>query len=125
MGAYGIGCLDELPAFVQAPDAAFESRFVCQMVLRLREEGIPHAATGLGAALDGADPRRVGRTVADAIERSDIADAFPGVNLDGLQAGIWGSPAERNRLLREGDRVELYRPLAMDPREARRLKAGV
>ena len=63
--------------------------------------------------------------VADAIERSDIADAFPGVNLDGLQAGIWGSPAERNRLLREGDRVELYRPLAMDPREARRLKAGV
>ena len=66
-----------------------------------------------------------GSTVADAIERSDIADAFPGVNLDGLQAGIWGSPAERNRLLREGDRVELYRPLAMDPREARRLKAGV
>ena len=66
-----------------------------------------------------------GSTVADAIERSDIVDAFPGVNLDGLQAGIWGSPAERNRLLREGDRVELYRPLAMDPREARRLKAGV
>ena len=66
-----------------------------------------------------------GGTVADAIERSDIADAFPGVDLDGLQAGIWGSPAERNRLLREGDRVELYRPLAMDPREARRLKAGV
>ena len=66
-----------------------------------------------------------GSTVADAIETSGIAGAFPGIDLDELQAGIWGNPAERTRSLREGDRVELYRPLEIDPREARRLKAGV
>ncbi len=66
----------------------------------------------------------VGSTVADAIRRSDLASEFPGIDLDGLQAGVWGTPTERGRRLQDGDRVELYRPLEMDPREARRLKAG-
>ena len=64
-------------------------------------------------------------TVADAIDRSDIADAFPGIDFDGLQAGIWGKPVERSCALRDGDRIELYRALLIDPRESRRLKAGV
>ncbi len=65
-----------------------------------------------------------GATVAEAIARSGLALRFPGVRFDSLQAGIWGRPVSRDRVLEEGERVELYRPLEMDPREARRLKAG-
>ena len=64
-------------------------------------------------------------TVADAIRQSGVERRFPGVDFDALQAGIWGKPVEREKKLRNGDRVELYRPLEMDPREARRLKARV
>ncbi len=35
-------------------------------------------------------------------------------------AGIWGKPVKPTQRLRDGDRVELYRPLLIDPREARR-----
>ena len=65
-----------------------------------------------------------GSTVADAIKRSALAQEFPTVDFDQLQAGVWGKLVERGRVLLDGDRVELYRPLMMDPREARRLKAG-
>jgi putative ubiquitin-RnfH superfamily antitoxin RatB of RatAB toxin-antitoxin module len=66
-----------------------------------------------------------GATVADALAASGMARQFPGEDLDGLQAGIWGQPVERSRLVRDGDRIELFRPLERDPREARRLKAGI
>ena len=66
-----------------------------------------------------------GATVADAIDASTIAQQFPGLDLGELQAGIWGKPVERGRKVRDGDRVELYKPLEMDPREARRLRARV
>lgn len=66
-----------------------------------------------------------GATVADALEASRIALQFPDENLDALQTGLWGQPVDRDRPVKDGDRVELFRPLEMDPREARRLKAGV
>jgi putative ubiquitin-RnfH superfamily antitoxin RatB of RatAB toxin-antitoxin module len=66
-----------------------------------------------------------GAVVADALRLCNIDERFPEVCLDELQAGIWGKPVERTHTLREGDRVEVYRPLEMDPREARRLKVGV
>lgn len=61
-----------------------------------------------------------GSTVSDAIATSGIARHFPEDRLDGLQAGVWGQCVDRKHVLSDGDRVELYRPLAMDPREARR-----
>ncbi|MBT8106149.1 MAG: RnfH family protein [Woeseiaceae bacterium] len=66
-----------------------------------------------------------GATVAEAISQSGIERRFPEIDMSVLQVGIWGRPAERSRVLREDDRVEIYRPLETDPREARRLKAGV
>ena len=66
-----------------------------------------------------------GSTVADVIDKGNLLRDFPDLVLEEVQAGIWGRPVERDRVVREGDRVELYRPLEMDPREARRLKAGV
>jgi putative ubiquitin-RnfH superfamily antitoxin RatB of RatAB toxin-antitoxin module len=66
-----------------------------------------------------------GASVAQAIYLSGIERRFPEIDISALQVGIWGQPVDRSRVLREGDRVEIYRPLAIDPREARRLKAGV
>lgn len=63
-------------------------------------------------------------TVGDVIRASGIARHFPDIEFGQLQAGVWGKPVERSYTVRDGDRVELYRPLEMDPREARRLKAG-
>jgi len=66
-----------------------------------------------------------GSTVDDAIGHSKLALEFPDTDIHRLQAGVWGRPVERGHVLLDGDRVELYRPLAMDPRDARRLKAGI
>ena len=65
-----------------------------------------------------------GATVSEAIATSGIAGQFPDLDFEELQAGIWGKPVERACAVRDGDRVELYRSLEMDPREARRLRAG-
>jgi len=61
-----------------------------------------------------------GATIADAVTLSGIAEKFPDEDLDALQTGIWGRLADRTAVLRQGDRVEIYRPLLRDPREARR-----
>lgn len=59
-------------------------------------------------------------TVDDAIAASGIAERFPDERLQTLETGIWGRPAERQATVRDGDRVEIYRPLLRDPRDARR-----
>jgi putative ubiquitin-RnfH superfamily antitoxin RatB of RatAB toxin-antitoxin module len=56
-----------------------------------------------------------GSTVGDA-----VSAAFPGVALEGLVSGVWGKPRVLSDTLRDQDRVELYRPLRVDPKEARR-----
>lgn len=65
-----------------------------------------------------------GATVADAISASGIERQFPQHDLALLPVGIWGRQAGRDRPLSDGDRVEIYRPLAVDPREARRTLAA-
>lgn len=65
-----------------------------------------------------------GATVADAIARSDVAALFPEHDLGRLPVGIWGRVVERDQPLEDGDRVEIYRPLAIDPREQRRALAA-
>lgn len=65
-----------------------------------------------------------GATVADVIAASGLAQEFPDYDLDALQAGVWGKPVDRARQVKDSDRVEIFRPLEMDPREARRLKVG-
>lgn len=64
-----------------------------------------------------------GSTVADAIAAARLDARFAGLDPARLDAGIWSRPCARDALLREGDRVELYRPLAADPKEARRARA--
>ena len=61
-----------------------------------------------------------GMTVLQALEASGLAAAFPELDLRQSVVGIWGRPARLEQVLRNGDRVEVYRPLQVDPKLARR-----
>ncbi|MHB1125011.1 MAG: RnfH family protein [Ramlibacter sp.] len=61
-----------------------------------------------------------GATVAQAIERSGLPQAWPGFDWRGASVGIWGRKSRLDAALREGDRIEVYRPLQVDPKLARR-----
>ena len=63
-----------------------------------------------------------GATVQDAIAASGIRGAVPDLDLSS-GVGIFGRPCGLSERLESGDRVEIYRELAIDPREARRLRA--
>jgi uncharacterized protein len=63
-----------------------------------------------------------GTRVAEAIERSGLARQVPD-DIAALPVGIFGRPSTRETELRDGDRVELYRPLLCDPKETRRKRA--
>jgi uncharacterized protein len=62
-----------------------------------------------------------GATVADALHASGVL-ARHGLVLDGLRVGVWCKACALDTLLRERDRIEIYRPLTVDPKEARRLR---
>lgn len=64
-----------------------------------------------------------GATVADAIERSGIRAARPDIAIRDDRLGIFSRKASPDTTLRDGDRVEIYRPLLIDPKEARRKRA--
>jgi len=66
---------------------------------------------------------RDGGSVADALEASGIVDRF-GLFEAALTYAIFGQAVERSTPLREGDRVELLRPLVADPKESRRQRAA-
>ena len=62
-----------------------------------------------------------GTTALEAVKLSRIIEIFPEIDPDTIDMGVFGkmvkNPAEH--ALREGDRVELYRPLKIDPKQAR------
>ena len=62
----------------------------------------------------------MGTTVVEAIDLSGIAGEFPNLTVKSLTFGIWGKVVDGARAVQEGDRIEIYRPLPIDPRLARR-----
>lgn len=62
-------------------------------------------------------------TVSDAIQASGILTRFPELILEQLVVGIFSKKCALDTVLKEGDRVEIYRPLTIDPKVARRLRA--
>jgi putative ubiquitin-RnfH superfamily antitoxin RatB of RatAB toxin-antitoxin module len=64
-----------------------------------------------------------GTTVQQAILASGIAKRFPDINLEVLKVGIWNRTCQLTDLPKKGDRIEIYRPLIADPKEARRRRA--
>jgi putative ubiquitin-RnfH superfamily antitoxin RatB of RatAB toxin-antitoxin module len=65
-----------------------------------------------------------GTTVEDAVAASGLYERFPRHDLKNFDTGIWGRLVPRTQRLKSGDRVELYRPLRLDPRDARRERAS-
>lgn len=64
-----------------------------------------------------------GSTVMQAIEASGILAMLSEGAVDCCQAGIFSQKVVPDHVVEEGDRVELYRPLVLDPMEARRRRA--
>jgi putative ubiquitin-RnfH superfamily antitoxin RatB of RatAB toxin-antitoxin module len=63
-------------------------------------------------------------TVAEAVELSGLAREFPAIAAEGLQCAIYGRVVDLSQALRDGDRVEILRPLLIDPKEHRRQLAA-
>ena len=66
-----------------------------------------------------------GATVADAVDASGVRRRRPQLAAGALDVGVWGRTAPLTQRLEDGDRVEIYRPLSVDPKEARRVRAEV
>lgn len=64
-----------------------------------------------------------GARVRDAIERSGALQRHPEIDLERHAVGIWNRRVALDQVLRDRDRVEIYRPLTADPREIRRRRA--
>lgn len=67
-----------------------------------------------------------GTTMFDVVAQSGIADKFDELDIDAMPMGVFGK-AERKpkeRVMEDGERVELYRPLIADPKEVRKKRAA-
>lgn len=65
-----------------------------------------------------------GGTVKLAIEVSGLMDEFPGMTLTNIKTGIYSKLKSLDTVLKQHDRVEIYRPLLVDPMVARRARAN-
>lgn len=67
-----------------------------------------------------------GTTLRQAVERSHIADEFPGLDVTTAPLGIFGKKVTKpeETPVKEGERVEIYRPLIIDPKQARANRAA-
>jgi putative ubiquitin-RnfH superfamily antitoxin RatB of RatAB toxin-antitoxin module len=61
-----------------------------------------------------------GSTVAQALESSTLLAEFPELASGRLMLGIWGRKTSLKQVLQDDDRLEIYRPLRVDPKIARR-----
>lgn len=65
-----------------------------------------------------------GSTIEDAIRRSGVLERFPEIDLATNKVGVFGKVGKLDQELSPGDRVEIYRPLIADPKEARKQRAA-
>ncbi|MCH8163853.1 MAG: RnfH family protein, partial [Proteobacteria bacterium] len=64
-----------------------------------------------------------GTTIQQAIVTSGILDQCTAIDLETNEVGIFSKIVALDTLVRAGDRIEIYRPLILDPKQARRLRA--
>jgi hypothetical protein len=62
-------------------------------------------------------------TIDDALRLAAADPEFAGIDLAGSAVGIFGRVSSLSQMLADGDRIEIYRPLAADPKAARRARA--
>jgi putative ubiquitin-RnfH superfamily antitoxin RatB of RatAB toxin-antitoxin module len=68
---------------------------------------------------------KAGSTLRDAVIASGLPAQVPGLDPAALDLGVFNNLREPDEAVRDGDRIEIYRPLAIDPKEARRIRAEV
>lgn len=66
----------------------------------------------------------VGTTLLEAVQRSGLPGRFPEIEVDPARLGVFGKLRKPDEAVKSGDRVEIYRPLKIDPKEQRRQRAG-
>lgn len=64
-----------------------------------------------------------GCSAQEAINHSGLLTKFPEIVLTGKNVGIFGKSCDLEYVLKDGDRVEIYRPLTIDPKRKRELLA--
>jgi uncharacterized protein len=79
---------------------------------------LPHDQTVLTVEL------AAGSTVGQAIVNSGLALRYPDLDLSAARIGVYGRHVTTETILHDGDRVEVYRPLLADPKQARRRRAS-
>ena len=65
-----------------------------------------------------------GDTVEQAIQKSGILQRFSEIDLQKNKLGIFSVAVKLGHVLHDGDRIEIYRPLLIDPKQARRVRAN-
>ncbi len=65
-----------------------------------------------------------GTTALEAAQQSGITQKFEDIDLENAKLGIFAKVVSPKQVLREGDRVEIYRPLIADPKEVRKARAA-
>jgi putative ubiquitin-RnfH superfamily antitoxin RatB of RatAB toxin-antitoxin module len=66
-----------------------------------------------------------GATVGDAIGVAGVLGRRPEIGTSSPDVGVWGRSCALTQRVEDGDRVEIYRPLTVDPKEARRVRVEV
>lgn len=66
-----------------------------------------------------------GSTLRDAVIASGLPAQAPELDIGALDLGVYNRLREPEEPVRDGDRIEIYRPLALDPKEARRIRAEI
>ncbi|WP_290651501.1 RnfH family protein [Aquisalimonas sp.] len=64
-----------------------------------------------------------GTSAREAVRQSGILQAFPEIDADNAVLGVYGRLVDGDHSVRASDRIEIYRPLKVDPKEARRQRA--
>ncbi|MDX1811747.1 MAG: RnfH family protein [Gammaproteobacteria bacterium] len=91
-----------------------ENKINVEIVYALPEEQVIHALEV-----------EEGTTVKELIELSGLLEKYPDIELNKTnKIGIFGKLTKPDTVLREKDRVEIYRPLIADPKEIRRKRAA-
>ncbi len=65
-----------------------------------------------------------GTTAIEVVRLSPVAAEFPDIDFSDPKLGVFSKPVSHDYVVREGDRVEVYRPLTADPKEVRRQLAA-
>ena len=69
-------------------------------------------------------PVKIGSTVEQVINESGILTLFSEIDLAENKVGIWNKAVKLSQLVENLDRIEIYRPLILDPKEMRRKRAA-